>query len=105
TGLHTFLDDRWTRVLPPTGSDGVRGRIGVQDEDGAVWVATLGAGLLRAWNGRLEQFTEAQGLSDANVRAVHVDEEGSIWALTDAGLDRLRRADFVTLGRRDGVPF
>ena len=104
TGLHTLRDDRWTRVVPPTARDGVRGRNLVQDADGAVWIATLGSGLLRSWNGRLEQFTEAHGLSDANVRAVHVDDEGSVWALTDAGLDRLRRADFVTLGRRDGLP-
>lgn len=106
TGLHTLVGDRWTRVVPPiSGEGGVRGRSAVQDAEGAVWIATFGSGLLRWWNGRFEQFTEAHGLSDANVRSVLVDGEGSVWTVTDAGLDRLRRADFVTLGRRDGLPF
>ncbi len=106
TGLHTLVEGRWTRVVPPLFGEGlVRGRNAVQDANGAVWIASHGSGVLRWWNGRLEQFTEEHGLSDANVRAVFVDEEGSVWAVTDAGVDRLRRADFVTLARRDGLPF
>ncbi len=106
TGLHHLEAGRWTRVVPPDLGEGlVRGRAAVQDAEGAVWIATHGSGLLRAHAGRLEQFSEVHGLSDANVHDALVDVEGSVWALTDAGLDRLRRADFVLLGRRDGLPF
>ena len=82
--------------LLPTGA--------TESADGAVWITTRGHGVLRFANGRMEQFTERDGLSDAVANAVAVDAEGNAWIVTEAGLDRLRRAPFASLGRVQGLP-
>lgn len=106
TGLHRLVEGRWIRVVPPGPGEGlVRGRAVVEDEQGAVWIAGGGTGLLR-WDGqRLEQYSTAEGLSDVNAHDVLVDGEGSVWVTTDAGLDRLRPAFFMTVRAAHGLPF
>src|SRR5690606_11580253 len=95
---------RWSRVIPSDG-DGVRGRAVIEGPDGAVWIATNGNGVLRWHNGEMEQFTEADGLSNTNTNDIMVDRAGAIWIATEAGIDRLRRVPFSTLRRRHGLPF
>src|SRR6185295_10844370 len=43
--------------------------------------------------------------SDAVTYDVELDEEGSAWVATEAGLDRLRRAPFALLDPSHGLPF
>ena len=104
TGLHRYRNGRWSRVIPSDG-DGVRGRAVIEGPDGAVWIATNGNGVLRWHNGEMEQFTEADGLSNTNTNDIMVDRAGAIWIATEAGIDRLRRVPFSTLRRRHGLPF
>jgi ligand-binding sensor domain-containing protein/signal transduction histidine kinase len=52
--------------------------------DGAVWVGTLG-GLYGLREGRVLQFTTANGLGDDAVLSVCVDAAGGVWAGTRAG--------------------
>lgn len=73
--------------------------------DGSVVITSRGRGVMRYHNGRVDDFLEADGLTDAVCRMLHVDREGSIWVTTDGGLDRLRPASFIALGPRDGIPF
>ena len=105
TGLHRYSGGRWSRVVPPGVGEGVRGRAVIDGPDGAVWIATHGNGVLRWYDGELEQFTEADGLSDANTRDILVDRAGAIWIVTDAAIDRLRPVPFSTLRRQHGLPF
>lgn len=104
TGLHRYQGGRWSRVIPP-GGEVVRGRAVIDGPDGGVWIATHGSGVLRWYDGEIEQFTEAEGLSDANTSDIMVDRAGAIWIATDAGIDRLRRVPFSTIRRRHGLPF
>ncbi len=53
--------------------------------DGAVWVGTGGAGLLRYANGRFERFGPDQGALAGWLRALHVDGAGRLWIASSLG--------------------
>lgn len=83
------------------------------DNDGGLWVTTIGDGLRRApapesLSGKIgefstaaESFTVADGLSDDYVRSIFQDREGNIWVGTNSGLDRFHKTSLVTVA----VPF
>jgi len=75
------------------------------DNEGALWITTLGHGIRRSptpelLSGRIEKFSTAvesftakDGLSDDYVRAILQDREGNIWVGTNNGLDRFRKTN------------
>ena len=77
------------------------------DNDGALWITSLGDGLRRApapellrgkikeFSTAVESFTAKDGLSDDFVRAILQDREGNIWVGTNNGLDRFRKTNLV----------
>ena len=77
------------------------------DNDGALWITSVGDGLRRSpapelLRGRIkefstavESFTARDGLSDDFVRAILQDREGNIWVGTNNGLDRFRKTNLV----------
>jgi signal transduction histidine kinase/ligand-binding sensor domain-containing protein len=77
------------------------------DGEGALWVTTLGNGIVRCQapevlkgiNGisssSVESFTAKDGLSDDIVRSILQDREGNIWVGTNGGLDRFRKTNLV----------
>ena len=73
--------------------------------DKSIWIATIGAGVLRWRNGIFEQFTRRDGLSSESVHSLWIDAEGSAWISTDAGLDRLRPTALLTVNEHRGLPF
>lgn len=98
----------------PRGGAACEGRLGaapgnrlVHDRDGALWVGTLGAGLLRvsrsATGLTVDRFTSREGLAGDVVLSLFVDREGNVWAGTQSGLTRLsRRRLRVLVNQRDG---
>lgn len=102
-GVSRIDSVRETSIHAPGATENMNGTAAAIMADGSIIVSTRGRGLVRWNNGVIDAFSEAEGLSDASVRDVYVDADGSIWAATDAGLDRLRVAPFVTLNERDGV--
>jgi PAS domain S-box-containing protein len=79
------------------------------DNEGALWITTLGDGLRRApapellkgkikeFSTAVEPFTEKDGLSDDYARKILQDREGNIWVATNNGLDRFRKTNLVPL--------
>jgi signal transduction histidine kinase/ligand-binding sensor domain-containing protein len=77
------------------------------DNDGALWITSMGDGLRRApapellkgqiteFSTAVESFTARDGLSDDYVRAILQDREGNIWVGTNSGLDRFRKTNLV----------
>ena len=77
------------------------------DNDGALWITSLGDGLRRSpapkllrgqikeFSTAVESFTVKDGLSDDYVRAILQDREGNIWVGTSNGLDRFRKTNLV----------
>ncbi len=82
------------RAMPDVGGRSPGRRL-LHDDEGNLWVATLGNGLLRVdvRDGRLdvERF-QGSGLSSDVVRALLRDREGNVWVGTQNGLDRLSRS-------------
>ncbi|HYC51673.1 MAG TPA: triple tyrosine motif-containing protein [Gemmatimonadaceae bacterium] len=71
--------------------------------DGALWASTTHGGMLHISNGRLEQFTAADGLTSDRLRSVFEDREGNVWVLTYGGLDRFRPALTDVLASKRGL--
>ena len=93
---------------PPDETEVQVGSAGILfDNDGALWITSLGDGLRRSpapelLQGRIkefstavESFTAKDGLSDDYVRAILQDREGNIWVGTNNGLDRFRKTNLV----------
>lgn len=74
-----------------------------EDHDGGLWIGTLGGGLTHFFKGKWSNFTMSEGLSNDNVRALLVDRQGTIWAGTYAGLDRLRDGKWRAYTTTDGL--
>ena len=84
------------------GSQGI-----IFDNDGALWITSLGDGLRRSpapellkghikeFSTEVESFTAKDGLSDDAVLAILRDREGSIWVGTKSGLDRFRKTNLA----------
>src|SRR5262249_2497598 len=60
----------------------------LRDRDGGIWIGSVGGGLAHAHDGRVDQFSRADGLTSDTVGAFLQDREGNIWAGTQGGLDR-----------------
>lgn len=99
----TFTDGVWADIR--FGGKEFNASAVVESREHDALIATSGLGLLRAHDGQLEQFARRDGLSGSVLGSVITDNHGSVWATTEAGLDRLRIAPFTTLGAADSVPF
>jgi signal transduction histidine kinase len=75
----------------------------LRDREGSLWIGTLNAGLVHLHHGRLDVFTQADGLSGAPISSLFEDREGSIWVATAAGLDRFREYAIPTIGKKQGL--
>jgi signal transduction histidine kinase/ligand-binding sensor domain-containing protein len=84
------------------GSEGI-----LFDNDGALWITSIGDGLRRSpapdllkgsikeFSKAVESFTARDGLSDNYVATILQDREGNIWVGTNNGLDRFRKTNLV----------
>ena len=65
-----------------------RGRISALalGPEGALWIGTVGGGLLRLKDGRVDKIATTPQLPSSNVRALLVDRNGTVWIGTDRGL-------------------
>ena len=65
--------------------------------DGAIWIGTKD-GLLRLQAGRIQRFTEQDGLANKRIHSLCATRNGDVWIGTSRGLDRLRQ------GRMENLP-
>ena len=73
------------------------------DRAGALWIGTP-HGLLRHRNGRVDRFTEKDGLAHDNVSAILEDSDGNLWVGTSGGgLSRLSNGRWSRLTTADGL--
>jgi signal transduction histidine kinase/CheY-like chemotaxis protein/sugar lactone lactonase YvrE len=56
--------------------------------DGAVWIATIGHGLARLFNGQFQLWTTETGLASNHVSTLVQDAAGTVWIGTTGGLQR-----------------
>jgi signal transduction histidine kinase/ligand-binding sensor domain-containing protein len=75
----------------------------LRDRDGGVWVGTPDRGLIHFHQGRMDVFSEADGLSGDTVTALLEDQEGNIWAVTTNGIDRFREYAVPNISIKQGL--
>jgi signal transduction histidine kinase len=103
SGVMRMRDGVWSPVRLPGGARPVVGVSVVEAPDGTVFIGDRGAGVLRWSAGRVEPLLPG-GRGGQVVHDLLLDDEGSLWASTDAGLERFRRTPFAHVVRADGSP-
>ena len=76
----------------------------IEDEQGALWIGTDGAGLLQLQRGKRTQYTERDGLPAGPVRCLVSDRRGAVWACTPHGLAEIARGAVRVFDAADGLP-
>jgi ligand-binding sensor domain-containing protein len=77
-----------------------------EDREGGVWFATFYYGKLGHWkNGLLQEYGDADGLRDPNLRSVFVDRDHGVWVgTTIGGLFQLQSNRFqLVLGQSNSI--
>jgi signal transduction histidine kinase/ligand-binding sensor domain-containing protein len=75
----------------------------LRDRNGGLWIGTLDRGLLHVHQGRVDVFSQSDGLSGDLVRCVFEDAERNIWVATGNGLDRFREFPIPTISVKQGL--
>jgi signal transduction histidine kinase/ligand-binding sensor domain-containing protein len=76
----------------------------LEDDDGTVWVATLGLGLAGFQRGGVRLWNESHGLTDSRLLTLALDRAGNLWLGTlSRGAMRLAHGGFTFFGDADGL--
>ncbi len=76
----------------------------VEDDEGTVWVATLGLGLMSVQQSGVRVWNEAHGLNDARLLTLALDRSGNVWlGSLSRGAMRLAHGGFTFFGAADGL--
>ena len=75
----------------------------LRDRDGGLWIGTQDQGVLHVHHGKMDRFTQADGLSGDFIVSLFEDREGSVWASSLNGMDRFRDVSVRTLSAQHGL--
>ena len=103
SGLKRLRGGQLVPYQIPAASEKLQPRTLLADRNGGLWIGTHGQGLFRLYQGRIDRFTHADGLSNDSVYCLLEDREGNIWAGTEGGLDRFREFAVTTISKREGL--
>src|SRR5262249_38658692 len=90
--------------LPPS-AGAPRIRTVFEDSSGALWLGTIGGGVVRLAQGKAVTFTRQEGLRSDTVRQVYQDRSGAIWIATDSGLGCWEGRRFRNYYLEDGLSY
>jgi signal transduction histidine kinase/ligand-binding sensor domain-containing protein len=76
----------------------------VEDGDGSMWLGSLANGLFHVTQGRLENFSEKDGLPGNNCVPVYRDDSAALWIVSEGALSRRAGGRFQTIGAKEGLP-
>lgn len=76
----------------------------LSDPDHVLWIGTFGNGLFRWYNGRLDQFTVADGLPDNGILGLKEDGEGNLWLSSRNGIFGCSRSRLNSYMRNQSAP-
>ena len=105
-GLIRFDGERFTvtatRDVPAIGTNDIDAL--AEDANGALWLGTRGAGVVRYVNGAFTVFGLKEGLAHAVVLCLKFARDGALWVGTrGGGVSRLQDGHFTTYRATDGL--
>src|SRR5260370_35543234 len=105
-GLVRFDGEGFEPYHPSTGGNLLSSYITVvtATADGGLWIGYEFWGGSFLANGRITNFTRAQGLSGGRVHAFAKDMQGRVWAATSYGLERLEGSQWHDVGPHGSYP-
>ncbi|MCB0705855.1 MAG: histidine kinase [Saprospiraceae bacterium] len=79
-----------------------------EDQNGALWIATYGAGLIRIVEDSTAVYGKTEGLFSLDIYDICLDASGRIWLATDGGVDicqlQGKNLDVQLIQKSDGLP-
>lgn len=75
----------------------------LEDREGALWIGTARAGLIRLKSGRATRFSTEHGLPAGSIQCLFEDPRGHVWACTPNGLAELTDGDVRVYSTADGL--
>ena len=69
----------------------------IQDQQGFLWLATKGSGLVRFNGASFEQFTTTDGLPSNFIQSLTLDDSGELWVGTNKGFAKKNQSRFNTI--------
>jgi signal transduction histidine kinase/ligand-binding sensor domain-containing protein len=76
-----------------------------RNRDGAIWAATLTAGVSKLKDGKFSNYTTQNGLLSNSVVAIaQSDADGTMWFATPKGLNALSNGIWHSFTQKDGLP-
>jgi len=102
-GIRRFKDGKISPYPLPYGAPQFKEGKLLRDRNGGLWIGTSDAGLLHIFQGRMDVFAQADGLSSNVVQDLFEDRESNIWVATSNGLDRFRDYAVPTISVKQGL--
>jgi diguanylate cyclase (GGDEF)-like protein len=93
-GVVHIVDDKVEAIpAPETGEPNVTS---LAYSDGALWIGTASAGMLRFADGQYKKFTVADGLADDRITGLFTDRDDTLWiGAYGQGIMQLRKGKFT----------
>lgn len=90
-GLYGLQEGQFTLRERLPLPDGVTVQTACADRAGTLWIGTLRDGLIECSEGRVNQFSEREGISDSAIEVLYAQEDGGLWIGTrNGGLNFLK---------------
>lgn len=77
----------------------------ILDRKGNLWVGTNGKGIFEIHDGRMNETTTRQGLSNDFIRGIYEGSDGSIWVGTESGVNHLTTRGVKAFNVSDGLAY
>jgi PAS domain S-box-containing protein len=99
-GLYERRADRsWQLVKLPGVPPTFVARALLEEDDGTIWIATDGLGLVRWAKGEARAYNSRVGMVDDTLFSVLDDNLGSLWVSSARGLARIRQSEIAEVDR------
>lgn len=103
-GVQYLAQGKWkSYVLPGFNGAEVRTSRMFVDRNGALWIGTESEGIYRIYQGTVDHYAIANGLTGNSVDAIYEDVEGNLWVSTDKGIDVFRDTPVLTFSSSEGL--
>jgi diguanylate cyclase (GGDEF)-like protein len=102
-GVVHVVNDKVEQI--PSAEDGEPNVTALAYSDGALWIGTAAAGMLRYENGQYKKYTVEDGLADDRITGLFTDKDDTLWiGAYGQGLMQLRKGKFTRFANAGANP-